>query len=230
MGLQPPRGVPISTSGASGKAARSVVTASAGNHGQGVALAARVLGISARIYMPRSTPRVKQNAVRQHGGEFVQILLAGDSYDKYAKGYGIQTKDAMAWFRDHYLRSREDASDWRASPIKAPSLAGAAPVIVITAECDVLHDDGQRYAEALRLAGVPVEYKEYPGMIHAFFGEREDVKLAYAQSGVPTAESPAAHDEPASAQALAMAPLAVPNTVEQGSGVGQSFLIAFLTR
>jgi threonine dehydratase len=60
---------------------RGVVTASAGNHAQGVALAARSLGIQARIYMPRSTPRVKQNAVRQHGGEFVEIHLSGDSYD-----------------------------------------------------------------------------------------------------------------------------------------------------
>ena len=76
----------------------------------------------------------------------------------------------MVWFRDHYLRTPEDADDWRASPIKAASLAGAAPAIVVTAECDVLHDDGLRYAEALQRAGVPVEYREYPGMIHAFFG------------------------------------------------------------
>jgi acetyl esterase len=96
--------------------------------------------------------------------------LVGRSYDRYAKGYGILTKDAMAWFRDHYLRDPEDANDWRASPIKAASLARVAPAIVVTAECDVLHDDGQRYAEALAHAGVPVEYKEYPGMIHAFFG------------------------------------------------------------
>ena len=61
--------------------ARGVVTASAGNHAQGVALAARTLGIFARIHMPRSTPKVKQNAVRLHGGEFVQIVLTGDSYD-----------------------------------------------------------------------------------------------------------------------------------------------------
>ena len=76
----------------------------------------------------------------------------------------------MQWFRDHYLRSSEDAQDWRASPIKAASLAGAAPAIVVTAECDVLHDDGRRYAEALQRAGVRVEYREFPGMIHAFFG------------------------------------------------------------
>jgi len=58
--------------------------------------------------------------------------LVGDSYDKYAKGYGILTRDAMVWFRDHYLRGPQDAEDWRASPIKAPSLAGAAPAIVVT--------------------------------------------------------------------------------------------------
>jgi len=96
--------------------------------------------------------------------------LASDSYDKYASGYGILTRAAMVWFRDHYLRSVDDATDWRASPIRAANLAGVAPAIVITAECDVLHDDGERYANALRGAGVPVEYKEFPGMIHAFFG------------------------------------------------------------
>src|SRR5215467_5973650 len=96
--------------------------------------------------------------------------LAGDSYDKYASGYGILTRKAMIWFRDHYLRRPEDASDWRASPIRAANLAGVAPAIIITAECDVLHDDGEHYADALRRAGVPVEYKEFPGMIHAFFG------------------------------------------------------------
>lgn len=63
------------------EARRGVVTASAGNHAQGVALAARVLGIKARIYMPRSTPKVKQAAVLSHGQEFVEIHLAGDSYD-----------------------------------------------------------------------------------------------------------------------------------------------------
>jgi threonine dehydratase len=65
----------------SSEAKRGVVTASAGNHAQGVALAARTLGIRARVYMPRSTPKVKQSAVLHHGGEFVEIHLSGDSYD-----------------------------------------------------------------------------------------------------------------------------------------------------
>ena len=96
--------------------------------------------------------------------------LTGDSYEKFAEGYGLLTRQAMVWFRNHYLRSPRDAEDWRASPIRMATLAGVAPAIVVTAECDVLHDDGERYAEALRRAGVPVEYKEYSGMIHAFFG------------------------------------------------------------
>ncbi|HEV8030693.1 MAG TPA: alpha/beta hydrolase [Stellaceae bacterium] len=96
--------------------------------------------------------------------------LSTPSYQKFAAGYGILTRDAMVWFQKYYLRSLADAEDWRASPIKAPSLEGVAPAIVVTAECDVLHDEGQNYAEALRAAGVPVEYREFPGMIHGFFG------------------------------------------------------------
>jgi threonine dehydratase len=67
------------------EAARGVVTASAGNHAQGVALAAKKLGIRARIYMPQSTPKVKQDAVIKLGQEYVSVHLAGDSYDDAVK-------------------------------------------------------------------------------------------------------------------------------------------------
>ncbi len=60
---------------------RGVVAASAGNHAQGVALAARMLGCDAHIFMPRSTPEVKQDAVKKHGDNRVFIYLVGDSYD-----------------------------------------------------------------------------------------------------------------------------------------------------
>ena len=96
--------------------------------------------------------------------------LSSASYGKYAQGYGLLTRESMVWFSRHYLRSPNDAEDWRASPIKATSLAGVTPAIVVVAECDVLHDDGESYAGALRRAGVPVEYREYPGMIHGFLG------------------------------------------------------------
>jgi threonine dehydratase len=67
------------------EAKRGIVTASAGNHAQGVALAAKQLGIRARIYMPKSTPKVKQEAVNKIGQEYVSVHLAGDSYDDAVK-------------------------------------------------------------------------------------------------------------------------------------------------
>ena len=64
---------------------QGVVAASAGNHAQGVALAARKLGIDARIYMPKSTPRMKRDAVERHGENFVKMVLHGDNYDDAAE-------------------------------------------------------------------------------------------------------------------------------------------------
>jgi acetyl esterase len=96
--------------------------------------------------------------------------LSAPSYQTFAEGYGLLTRSAMQWFQQHYLRSTADAEDWRASPLKAKNFTGVAPAIIIAAECDVLHDEGVAYAEALRQAGVPVEHREYAGMIHAFFG------------------------------------------------------------
>ncbi len=57
--------------------ARGVITASAGNHAQGVALSARQLGLRAVIVMPQTTPEIKVEAVRDLGAE---VVLAGDSY------------------------------------------------------------------------------------------------------------------------------------------------------
>jgi threonine dehydratase len=64
---------------------KGVVCASAGNHAQGVALAAKKLGIQARIYMPVSTPHMKQFEVKRHGGNRVEVVLTGDSYSDAAQ-------------------------------------------------------------------------------------------------------------------------------------------------
>ncbi|MGD8430542.1 MAG: pyridoxal-phosphate dependent enzyme, partial [Ectothiorhodospiraceae bacterium] len=58
---------------------RGVICSSAGNHAQGVALAARKLGIKSVIVMPRTAPAIKVNAVRNFGG---RVVLHGDSYDE----------------------------------------------------------------------------------------------------------------------------------------------------
>ncbi|GAA3603531.1 threonine ammonia-lyase IlvA [Marihabitans asiaticum] len=64
--------------------AKGVVCASAGNHAQGVALAARELGVRARIYLPRTTPRQKRDRVSALGGDSVEVIVGGDVYDDAA--------------------------------------------------------------------------------------------------------------------------------------------------
>ena len=91
------------------------------------------------------------------------------SYRTYAEGYGMLEAQSMRWFRDHYLRGDADRLDWRAAPLRAADLSGLPPALVLTAQCDVLHDEGEAYAHALRAAGVEVEYRNCEGMIHGFF-------------------------------------------------------------
>ncbi|HPG27242.1 MAG TPA: pyridoxal-phosphate dependent enzyme, partial [Myxococcota bacterium] len=72
-----------------------VVAASAGNHAQGVALAAERLGCSAKIVMPRTTPRIKVDAVTRLGGE---AILEGDSYDEAAaRARAIETAEGRVF-------------------------------------------------------------------------------------------------------------------------------------
>ncbi len=61
-----------------------VVAASAGNHAQGVAFACRKLGITGRIYVPTNTPKQKRDRIVARGGEFVELVLTGQTYDAAA--------------------------------------------------------------------------------------------------------------------------------------------------
>ncbi|WP_178023530.1 threonine ammonia-lyase IlvA [uncultured Paenibacillus sp.] len=60
---------------------RGIVCASAGNHAQGVAFSCNALGIQGKIYMPSTTPNQKIKQVKRFGGEHVEVVLIGDTYD-----------------------------------------------------------------------------------------------------------------------------------------------------
>ena len=114
---------------------------------------------------------------REAGGPRIalQILLypvtdlvsESQSYADLADGYML-TRDSMRWFRAQYLATEQDAADWRVSPLRAPSLAGLPPALVVTAGYDPLRDEGEAYARRLREAGVSVDAVSFGGMIHGF--------------------------------------------------------------
>jgi acetyl esterase len=89
------------------------------------------------------------------------------SYRAFAEGYML-TRDSMRWFFDHYLASPDNAADVRVSPLRAKSLSGLPPALIVTAGFDPLRDEGEAYARALRDAGVTVDYICYGGMVHGF--------------------------------------------------------------
>lgn len=83
-----------------------------------------------------------------------------------AAGPGL-TADDMTWFWQQ-LGLDQTAQDYRVAPSRAASLAGLPPAYVITAEADLLRDEGEQYAALLKLAGVAVTAQRGAGMTHGF--------------------------------------------------------------
>jgi acetyl esterase len=90
------------------------------------------------------------------------------SYVECATDFGLTTR-AMEWFWDQYLQGDQHNNNPYAAPMRAKSLAGVAPSIVITAQYDPLVSDSENYCAKLKADGAEVTYKEYAGMIHGFF-------------------------------------------------------------
>ena len=125
-----------------------------GNLASGVALAARDRGKIKLAFQWLIYPC--------NGPEFVDSPSVPN-----AEGYGLTQKN-MKWLWDQYITDA-DRSNPYAVPHAATSFAGLPPTILLTAEYDVLRDDGIAYKDKLVAAGVEVAYKDAPGMIHGFF-------------------------------------------------------------
>jgi acetyl esterase len=95
--------------------------------------------------------------------------LAADTQSrrKWTEGYFLD-KLTIDWFFENYLPKSTDRRDPRLSPLRAADLRGVAPVYLMTAEFDPLHDEGLDYAARLRESGVPVTVMDYPNLVHDF--------------------------------------------------------------
>ena len=152
----------------SGDAARLIVsgTSAGGNLAAVVALMARDRGGPALMSQLLIVPVIDHD-------------FETPSYRKNAEGYGL-TAEAMRWYWKQYLRSDDDGRHPYASPLRAQSLRGLPPALVVTAEFDPLHDEGEAYATRLRAEGVPTTVWHREGMIHGFLGLQANAEIARA--------------------------------------------------
>lgn len=95
--------------------------------------------------------------------------IGGDtpSLHDFAKGFFLETQ-TLEWFYENYAPGAEDRTDPRASPLLAEDVSGLPPAYVMLAGHDPLHDEGLRYAEKMRGAGVAVTVADYPDLVHDF--------------------------------------------------------------
>jgi len=91
------------------------------------------------------------------------------SYDQFEQGHFL-TRPMMKWFWDAYTTDAHQRQETYASPLLATpaQLRGLPPTLIITAEKDVLRDEGEAYGRKLDAAGVPTVTTRYNGMIHDF--------------------------------------------------------------
>lgn len=89
------------------------------------------------------------------------------SWTERGAGFGLSA-DGMRWFWDLYLDDPAQGADPLASPARAGELSGLPPVHVVTAEYDLLRDEGEHFAKRLVQAGVPVSHVRYPDVNHGF--------------------------------------------------------------
>ncbi len=106
------------------------------------------------------------------------------SHHTYGHGFLLDVS-TIEWFFDHYI-DEADRDDWRFAPLNATDHSGLAPAWIGLAECDPLVDGGMAYADALRMAGVPVDLEIYRGMVHGFITMGRalpDALTAHADAG-----------------------------------------------
>lgn len=101
------------------------------------------------------------------------------SYETFGEGFFL-TRGNMDWYEETYIRSDDDRTDPRASPLLAEDLSGLPPAHVATGGFDPLRDEGEAYARRMADAGVTVSLRRHPTMVHPFVNAVGATPLARA--------------------------------------------------
>ncbi|HEY5071691.1 MAG TPA: alpha/beta hydrolase [Caulobacteraceae bacterium] len=97
----------------------------------------------------------------------LDVASESASMTTYADAYPL-SRAIMEWFMGYYMRPGDAPTDPRLSPLRAVDLSGLAPAVIATAGFDPLSDQGEAYVRRLREAGVPVAFRAYDHLAHAF--------------------------------------------------------------
>ena len=121
------------------------------------------LGVS-RMALERGGPAIQLQLLIY---PVVEAEFETTSYLDYAEGYGL-TRETMKWFWEQYLGDSGEHSDPFVAPSRAASLARLPKTHIVTAEYDVLRDEGEALARRLSEEGVEATLRRYDGMLHGF--------------------------------------------------------------
>ena len=119
--------------------------------------------VVAQVLRDRGDSPVRHQALLYPG---LDLTLSSRSLHELA-GAPMLTLRTIRWCADHYAGARADRGDPALSPLLG-NPAGLPPALIQTADLDPLRDDGVRYADALRAAGVPVRHTNYVRVPHGF--------------------------------------------------------------
>lgn len=128
-----------------------------GNLAAGVSVLARDQGFPKLLHQTLVCPWVDLSPAAE----------ATESFRLFGQGLWLSAT-GLGWFRRHYLRTLDQCAGSPVSPLRSTNFRGLPPALILTAEYDILADQGRSYGECLRAGGVSVTHAHYRGMLHDF--------------------------------------------------------------
>lgn len=126
----------------------------------------QITAVLAQMKRDRSGPSIAAQILIYPTTDYYKLGIK--SYEEYAEGYALD-KAHMEWFWDSYLNENDDVNNPYISPLRAKSFKNLPKTFLITAEYDLVRDEGEKYAKKLKKAGNDIIFKKIDGVMHGYF-------------------------------------------------------------